>query len=148
MNPYAPPGQVPPPRPPHAAPGGQRLGAEGEVHRILHLILLIGGVLLGLLAVVVGLRRLTDAGPEPAGATEAYAAGYQLGTLLFIGWALFCIVLGPILVYGLLASRPWTLGWLRAYWLLCLFSCCFTLPAVYGLIATTRPAFRAMFGRG
>jgi len=146
-NPYAPPSPFAPPPPPSPSPS---TGAA-DVHLIINVVLIVGGTLFGVFALLFQLLQLTGLADPPSGppanADAAYAQGYAIGRLLFAGMALVAFVGGPIVAYGLLARRSWGATWARNYWLLTLFSCCLTLPAIYGLVSTTRPGFKALFER-
>jgi hypothetical protein len=139
-NPYAPP--VSP------SPGGAK---SADVHRIVNAVLILGGSLVGAFALLLKAVQLGGLAPPPTGlpanTNESYAMGAATGRALWVGWALVALVGGPVVAYGLLAKRPWAARWARNYWLLSLFSCCFTLPSIYGLFSTTRPTFRELFER-
>ncbi len=141
-NPYAPPTAPP------------VTGANSDqVHRIVNAVFILGGALLGaLITLTEGLKLLGFYHPHsslhlspPTNAGDSFVAGAVVGRALSLGWSLVAFVGGPILAYGLLAKRPWAAQWARNYWLLSLFSCYFTLPAIYGLLSTTRPTFRQIF---
>jgi hypothetical protein len=136
---------------PYAAPAAlsAKRGRAGEVHRIANAALIIGSALLGgllLLSQVLKLLGLFDAhSSTPADASDSYLLGQAFSFSLAVGWALGSFVCGPIVAYGLLAKRPWAARWARNYWFLSLFSCCCTLPAIYGLLSTTSARFRQLF---
>ncbi len=120
-----------------------------RVHRVVNVVLIIGSALFAALMLLTqALQLLGHFHPRSSldpPTSEGERLGASFARTLIVGWSLATLIAGPVLVYGLLAKRPWAARWASQYWFLSLFSCYFTLPAIYGLFSTTRVTFRQLF---